>query len=91
MLYTNLMNSTASKLNDMIIGIEFSKGLTPFGKTILEKSENISEIERRVSMECGKPMKIKYIDAKVPNVTTTEANPIESFAQNNDIPFSIID
>ena len=91
MLYTNLINSSASKLNDMIIGIEFSKGLTPFGKTILEKSENISEIERRLSMECGKPMKVKYLDGSTQKVVTTEANPIESFAQNNDIPFSIIE
>ena len=30
MLYTNLMNSTASKLNDMVIGIEFPKGITPW-------------------------------------------------------------
>ena len=91
MLYTNLMNSSASKLNDMIIGIEFSKGLTPFGKTILEKSENISELERRLSMECGKPMKVKYLDGSTQKTVTTEANPIESFAQNNDIPFSIIE
>jgi len=91
MLYTNLINSTASKLNDMIIGIEFPKGLTPFGKTILEKSENISELERRLSLECGKPMKVKYINEKPQNVVQEQANPIQSFAQDNDIPFSIID
>ena len=91
MLYTNLMNSTASKLNDMLIGIEFPKGLTPFGKTILEKNENVSEIERRVSLECGKPMKIRYIDPKPQNEVQEQANPIESFAQNNDIPFNVID
>ena len=34
-LYTNLMNSTASEINDMTVGISFPKGLTPFGKTIL--------------------------------------------------------
>lgn len=92
MLYTNLMNSTASKMNDMIIGIQFPKGLTPFGKTILEKSENISELERRISMECGKPMKIKYIDEKANNATqVTKQNPIESFAEDNGIPFNVVD
>jgi len=91
MLYTNLMNSTASKLNDMIIGIQFPKGLTPFGKTILERSENISELERRISIECGKPMKVKYINEKTQNVIQEKSNPIESFAQDNDIPFSIIE
>ena len=37
MLYTNLINATAKELNDMIIGIEFKKGITPFGKAVLEK------------------------------------------------------
>lgn len=91
MLYTNLINSTASKLNDMIIGIEFPKGLTPFGKTILERSENISELERRLSLECGKPMKVKYISEKPQNIVKEQVNPIQSFAQDNDIPFSIIE
>ena len=42
-------------------------------------------------MECGKPMKVKYLDGSTQKTVTTEANPIESFAQNNDIPFSIIE
>lgn len=92
MLYTNLINSIARKENDLVITIEFPKGLTPFGKTVLEKSENISEIERRISMECGKPMKIKYIDAKA-NIAAqvTKQNPIESFAQDNGIPFNVVE
>ena len=91
MLYTNLMNSTASKLNDMVIGIEFPKGITPFGKTILEKNENITELERRISMECGKPMKIKYLSAGYEKQVKQEQNPIESFAQDLDIPFNIVE
>lgn len=91
MLYTNLMNSIASKINDLIIGIQFSKPVTPFGKTILEKSESISELERRVSMECGKPMKIKYIYDDTEVIKKEEQNPIESFAQDNGIPFSVIE
>ncbi len=89
MLYTNLMNSTASQINDMVIGIEFSNGLTPFGKTILEKNENIAELEKRVSMECGKPMKIKYIDSKVTTKEVEQSNPVETFAQDMDIPFNM--
>lgn len=92
MLYTNLINSIARKENDLVITIEFTKGLTPFGKTVLEKSENVSEIERRISMECGKPMKIKYIDAKANNsVQATKQNPIESFAEDNGIPFNVVE
>ena len=85
------MNSTASKMNDMIIGIQFPKGLTPFGKTILEKSESVSELERRISMECGKPMKIKYIDEKAQNIQVVEKDAIQSFAQDNNIPFNVVD
>ena len=91
MLYTNLMNSIASKINDLIIGIQFSKPVTPFGKTILEKSESISELERRVSMECGKPMKIKYIYDDIEVIKKEEQNPIETFAQDNGIPFNIVE
>lgn len=92
MLYTNLINSIARKENDLVITIEFTKGLTPFGKTVLEKSENVSEIERRISMECGKPMKIKYIDAKANNTEqVTKQNPIESFAEDNGIPFNVVE
>lgn len=92
MLYTNLINSIARKENDLVITIEFPKGLTPFGKTVLEKSENISEIERRISMECGKPMKVKYIDAKANNTAqVTKQNPIESFAEDNGIPFNLVE
>lgn len=92
MLYTNLMNSEANEVNDMTIGISFPKGLTPFGKTILEKSENTAELERRISMEYGKPMRIKYIEEnKKEETTKQEANAIETFAQDMDIPFNIVE
>lgn len=91
MLYTNLLNSVASSLNDMIIGIEFPKGLTPFGKTILERSESITEIEKRLSIELGKPMKIKYMDNNTKIVPKTQKSEIENFAQENSIPFNVID
>ena len=92
MLYTNLINSTASKLNDMTIAVGFPKGLTPFGKTILERNENISELERRLSVECGKPMKVKYITQTPQNTAKNiDENPIENFAKGNDIPFNIVD
>ncbi len=91
MLYTNLLNSIASKINDLVIGIQFPKGVTPFGKTILEKSESISELERRISMECGKPMKIKYIYEDTKVIKKEEKNPIENFAKDNDIPFNVVE
>ena len=87
------MNSQASQLNDMTVGIVFPSGLTPFGKTILEKSENVQELEKRVSMEIGKPMRIKLIDEKAQSAVdvSKEVNPIETFAQDLSLPFNVIE
>ena len=67
MIYANLLNSRAVELNDMTIGIEFSGGLNDFRKQLLEKSENHKEIEKLVSIACGKEMQVKYIDKPVGN------------------------
>ena len=91
-LYTNLINTIAKEINDMTIGIEFPQGLTPFGKAVLEKPENIKELTDLVSIACGKQMNIKIIDNKAQNVdnNSSESN-IEEFANGLDIPFNIID
>ncbi|NLC88186.1 MAG: DNA polymerase III subunit gamma/tau [Clostridiaceae bacterium] len=92
MLYTNLLNSQANEINDMTVGISFPKGLTSFGKTILQKSENINELEKRVSMEFGKPMKIKIIEQNVKiEKNKTETNNLENLVQDLDLPFNIIE
>ena len=69
MLYANLLNSRAVEINDMTIGVEFSNGLNDFRKQLLEKSENVQEVERLVSMACGKPMQVKYIDNPGDNIS----------------------
>ena len=66
MLYTNLMNTTATEVNDMTVGIVFPNGITPFGKSILDKPESVNELTKWISLEYGKPMQVKYIDAKQP-------------------------
>ena len=66
MLYTNLVNTTATEVNDMTVGIVFPNGITPFGKSILDKPESINELTKLVSLEYGKPMQVRYIDAKYP-------------------------
>ena len=91
MLYTNLINSVAKKMNDLVIAIEFPRGLTAFGKSIIEKSENISELERRLSIECGKAMKVKYILKKPEEKPQESKSTIENFAKDMDIPFNIVD
>ena len=66
MLYTNLMNTTATEVNDMTVGIVFPNGITPFGRSILDKPETVNELTKVVSLELGKPMQVRYIDAKHP-------------------------
>ena len=91
-LYTNLMNTKAEQINDSTVGIKFPKGITAFGKTVLEKQENIKEISNLVSMACGKDMQIKYISDMQSQVT--QHNPeddIQKLANESDIPFNIID
>lgn len=90
-LYTNLMNTRAKELNDMTIGIEFPNGLTSFGKTVLEKQENIREISNLVSIACGKEMQIKYITNIQNEIQTTNEQNIQNLANNSDIPFSVIE
>ena len=91
-LYTNLINTVAKEINDMTIGIEFPQGITPFGKTVLEKPENIKELTELVSIACGKEMQIKIIDnkqEKADNVSVEKT--IEEFANGLDLPFNIIE
>ena len=92
MLYTNLLNTNAVEINDMTVGIEFPKGITPFGKTVLERPENKMEIANQVSVACGKTMQIKYIDAKPQEVgNASEENELSNFANKFDIPFDVIE
>lgn len=90
-LYTNLINTKAVELNDMTIGIEFPKGLTPFGKTVLEKQENIKAISNLVSIACGKEMQIKYITKEQNVINKNIKNDLKNIANDSDIPFNIID
>ena len=91
MLYTNLLNTNAVEINDMTVGIEFPNGMTPFGKTVLEKSENRNELIKQVSMVAGKEMNIKYIDLKVANQNVQKEDTVESMMSGLDIPFNVID
>ena len=88
MLYTNLLN-TNDEETIMTVGIEFLNGINAFGKTVLEKAENKTEIEKQVSIACGKQMHVKYIDLKQKN--EKKENTVENVISNLDIPFDIIE
>ena len=90
MLYTNLLNTKAVEINDMTIGIEFPNGLTAFGKTVLEKPENMNEIIKQLSVIYGKTMNIKLIDLKTQN-TVQKEDGIEDFVKELDLPINIIE
>ena len=90
-LYTNLMDTKATEINDMTVGIEFPKGMTAFGKTVLEKQENIREISKLVSMACGKEMQIKYITPNNQTHKITQEENLQNLANESDIPFNIIE
>lgn len=88
MLYSNLANSKAYELNDMTIGISFPEGLTPFGKSVIAMSENLSEITKLVSAQYGKTMQIRLIE----NTNgKSEDSGIDSIMNELDLPINIID
>ena len=91
LLYTNLINTNAIEINDMTVGIEFPNGLTPFAKSVLEKTENINELSRLVSIEYGKEMRVKINSTIEKKTEMVSNNPIESMASDLDIPFNIIE
>ena len=90
-LYTNLINTSAEQINDNTVGIKFQKGMTAFGKAVLDKQENIKEISNLVSMACGKDMLIKYInDVQNQVVVHNPEDDIQKLASESDIPFNIV-
>ena len=90
-LYTNLMHTKAREINDMTVGIEFPNGITAFGKTVLEKPENVREISNLVSMACGKEMQIKYITQNNQIHQMTGEENLQNLANESDIPFHVIE
>ena len=90
MIYTNLLNTRLTQINDLFIGIEFPNGLTAFGKTVLEKNENMNELIRRISIIFGKEMKIKLVDLTKKD-EVKKISEIESLAKDMDLPINIIE
>ena len=91
MLYSNLLKAKPIELNDMTVGLSFPEGLNAFGKSILEKPENITELSRTFSMEYGKDMKVRIIESVDALPKKEEKNELESMANDLDIPFNVIE
>ena len=82
MIYANLLNSRAVELNDMTIGIEFQGGLNDFRKRLLEQNENKKEVEKLVSIACGKEMQIRYIDKPAKTVENKKSTQAKTIKEN---------
>ena len=85
-----MLGTKAKEINDMTVGIEFPNGMTSFGKTVLEKQENIREISNLVSIACGKEMQIKYIEKNNQVHQISQEETLQNLANQSDIPFNII-
>ena len=90
-LYTSLMNTTASEINDMTVGIKFKDGMTPFGKTVLENVDNKRDLAKQISIACGKEMNVKYIDLKSQGSMQNTEKTVENMMSDLDIPFNVVD
>lgn len=90
LLATNLMNTIATLINDMTVGIVFQTGLTPFVKSIMERPENMQELTRLVSIECGKEMRIKLLDNQ-DEILKQKAKEAQNPIQDLDIPINVIE
>ena len=93
MLYANLVNTEAVQINDMTVSIRFYNGLTDFREKLLKQPENMNILTKEISMMCGKPMQIKFEDAKnakpqvmkKPSVPKKEENKTEEIKEEDDI------
>ena len=89
-MYANLIGTKGVLLNDLVLGIEFPGKVTDFAKKVIEENENKALIERIVSIEQGSRMQIKILD-KTENSEFVKKQGIERFAEEQDLPFNIID
>ena len=93
LIYSNLLKAKAIELNDMVIGISFPEGINAFGKSILEKPENITELTRVISMEYGKDMKVKIIENvdSLPKKEEKDSNVISNMTDELGIPINVVE
>lgn len=89
-IYVNLIGSTAKEINDMVVEVELANK-NSFGKEILEAHENKAEIEKIISIEAGKPMNVRFINAEDKRKSNLKNNSIENSITDLDIPINIID
>ena len=86
--FSSVIEDTWWVNDDLTLEVIFPNGLTAFGKSMLEKSENLNELVKLVSIQAGKDMRIKFIDAK--EYVPKEDN-IEEALTKLDVPIEIVE
>ena len=87
-----LIAITRGFITDTIRSAAMEHGLTPFGKTVLEKPENKQALMQIVSLKEGKEMQIRYLEPeKKQNGIKQGQNPLENLGKELDIPINIIE
>ena len=90
-IYVNLIGSTATEVNDMTIEVLLANK-NAFARNILETHENKAAIEKIASMEAGKTMNVRFVNAEDKKKASLESNSsIENMITGLDIPINIID
>lgn len=90
-IYVNLIGSTATEVNDMIIEVSLANK-NAFARNILETHENKAAIEKIASIEAGKTMNVRFVNAEDKKKASLESNSsIENMIEGLDIPINIID
>ena len=90
-IYVNLIGSSAKEVNDMTIEVELANK-NSFAKQVLESHDNKAEIEKIASIEAGKTMNVRFVNAEDKKKANLEANSsIENMITGLDIPINIID
>ena len=89
-MYANLIGTKGVLLNDLVVGIEFPGKVTDFAKKTIEDNENKALMEKIISMKQGTSMQIKILE-KTKNPESIKKEGIEGFAEEQDLPFNIID
>lgn len=80
-LYTNLLNTELLSIDENTVGINFTTGITPFAKAIIEKENSIKEIEKQIANVFHKRMNIKFIEK------STKTIDIKVPDSSDDLPF----
>lgn len=89
-MYMLLDGTIAKQVNDMTIEIEFPKGLNDVTRGVLENPINMQKLKNVIHIASGKEMQIKFVDL-LPEKNKKSESSIESFAQNMEIPFKMVE